>query len=477
MNYAQLLAELPAHDSSRVQSRLDTQTAQSKHRIIVLDDDPTGVQTVHDVAVLTSWEKEAIAAELKSPARLFYILTNSRGLTREDSIELHTEIALNIHHAADEAQVKVMVICRGDSTLRGHYPHETQAVRAVFEKLGNHSIDGELICPCFPEGGRLTADDTHYLLDGERLIPVAETEFARDRSFGYRHSNLRDWVAEKTEGAWHADQVHSMSLRLLRSQDDEAILAKVLGLSGFGKLVINAISYDDLRVTATALLQALAIGKNYLIQSAAGLVKVLDNKKDRPLLQAQELVGQQPGTGGLIIVGSHVRRTTAQLQALTTLEGLALIEVNQHLALNQHEFSAEIARATREANEHLRAGKSTIVFTKRERLDLPGNNPEEELRLSRSISQGLTKLVADLKVRPRYVIAKGGITSSDIGVHGLCVRRAMVMGQVLPGVPVWEIGPESKFPGMPYVVFPGNVGQVDDLKHLVHSLEAISNTK
>ena len=82
-------------------------------------------------------------------------------------------------------------------------------------------------------------------------------------------------------------------------------------------------------------------------------------------------------------------------------------------------------------------------------------------------SDSLCRIVSGLRARPRFLIAKGGITSSDTATRGLGVRRAMVLGQLLPGVPVWELGPESKFPGMPYVVFPGNVGQPESVAEAI----------
>ena len=82
----------------------------------------------------------------------------------------------------------------------------------------------------------------------------------------------------------------------------------------------------------------------------------------------------------------------------------------------------------------------------------------------------LFRSVSSLAVRPRFLVAKGGITSSDIGVHALQVRRATVLGQALPGVPVWKLGAESRYPGMSYVVFPGNVGDEDGLRSLVENL-------
>lgn len=473
MNYQKVLASLPALDQAAAQQLLDEAVARSRHKIIVLDDDPTGTQTVHDVAVLTGWDANAIQAELEKPARLFYILTNSRGLTRDKTIVLHTDIACNIHKAAKALNVQVLIVCRGDSTLRGHYPHETQAIREQLERLEEKPIDGEILCPYFKEGGRLTLYDTHYVQDGEHFVPVNETEFAKDRTFTYKNANLPAWVQEKTGGAFTENQVSSIQLEELRLMDMAVIKSKLKALTGFQKLVVNAVEDGDVKVFAAALLDALTKGKRYLVLSAAGLVKVLDNKEDRPLLSADELSLEQAQSGGLVVVGSHVKKTSEQLAALKTLPGLAAIELNQHLALDDARFQEEVARVKSLAEAAVRAGQTALVYTRRERLDLPGGHPEDELRLSRTISNGLTDIVRKLAIRPRYLIAKGGITSSDIGVFGLGVRRAMVWGQALPGVPVWKTGEESRFPGLPYVIFPGNVGKPEDLKNLVQALEGL----
>ena len=44
---------------------------------LVLDDDPTGVQTVHDVSVYTDWEEESIRKGFEEKESMFFILTNS----------------------------------------------------------------------------------------------------------------------------------------------------------------------------------------------------------------------------------------------------------------------------------------------------------------------------------------------------------------------------------------------------------------
>ena len=79
------------------------------------------------------------------------------------------------------------------------------------------------------------------------------------------------------------------------------------------------------------------------------------------------------------------------------------------------------------------------------------------------MSRAICSLVRGLREQPAFLVAKGGITSNDVAVHALGVRRADVLGSVRPGVPVWRCGAESRAPGLAYVVFPGNVGAADDL--------------
>nr|GEX57316.1 ketose-bisphosphate aldolase, class-II [Tanacetum cinerariifolium] len=63
--------------------------------------------------------------------------------------------------------------------------------------------------------------------------------------------------------------------------------------------------------------------------------------------------------------------------------------------------------------------------------------------------------------------SQGGITSSDIATKALEAKRAKIVGQALAGVPLWQLGPESRHPGVPYIVFPGNVGDSNALAKVV----------
>jgi uncharacterized protein YgbK (DUF1537 family) len=74
-------------------------------------------------------------------------------------------------------------------------------------------------------------------------------------------------------------------------------------------------------------------------------------------------------------------------------------------------------------------------------------------------------------VRPKFIVAKGGITSSDLATKGLSAEKAFVLGAITPGVPVWQMDSKSKFPGISYVVFPGNVGNQNSLLEVCRKLD------
>jgi uncharacterized protein YgbK (DUF1537 family) len=224
---------------------------------------------------------------------MFFVLTNSRAFDREKTIAVHQEIAQTILDQKILDQKKeFIVISRSDSTLRGHYPFETAAMNDVFARNGIH-MDGEIIIPFFPEGGRLTIDDIHYVRQGEELVPAAETEFAKDKTFGYKNSDLKAWIEEKTNGAYKAADVLSISLDMIRTEDYAGITDILCRCKNFGKVIVNAKEYSDLKVFAKAFYDAPAKGKRFMFRSAAAIVKVLGEVPDRPLLSSKELRDQK----------------------------------------------------------------------------------------------------------------------------------------------------------------------------------------
>lgn len=464
------LTRYPLPDMAAVDAALAAETEKNTRKIVVLDDDPTGVQTVHDVSVYTDWSLESLRQGFLEPGTLFFVLTNSRGFTVEETTRAHVEIAERVHAVSRELGIDYLIVSRGDSTLRGHYPLETRLLREVGERESGRAVDGEILCPYFKEGGRFTLDDIHYVRYGDELVPCGQTEFARDETFGYHASSLRAYIEEKTGGACRADRVTSISLARLRALDYEGVEAQLESVRNYGRIVVNAVDDCDVKVLATALYRAMAKGRNYTVRCAAALVKALGNIPDRPFLTRGEMVTTQSEQGGIIVVGSHTQKTTAQLEELKKLSGIAFIEMNSDLVLQPGALEEETAAIVERCNNLIAQGKTCCVSTKRTVLTVEGDTPEAALVRSVKISDAVQRCVAGLSVTPSFVVAKGGITSSDVGVKALRTTRAWVLGQIRPGIPVWRTDPESRFPGVPYVIFPGNVGETATLREAVEIL-------
>ncbi|MEK4374185.1 four-carbon acid sugar kinase family protein [Bacillus sp. FSL L8-0215] len=466
-----ILNAIPKADSKAIQSAYEQALSSFRHKVIVLDDDPTGIQTVHGISVFTDWSEESIEAGFLEDSRMFFILTNSRSMTEKETAAAHKTIAATIVKVAERLNQDFVIVSRGDSTLRGHFPLETEVLKTTIEQQSSRQFDGEILLPFFQEGGRFTIDNIHYVQEGHELIPAGDTEFARDRTFGFQSSHLGEWIEEKSEGMFTKENTTYISLADLRALRIDQIKQQLMSVKDFKKVVVNAVDHDDVKVFVTALIEAIQAGQQLMFRSAAALTKVLGGIGDQALLTRDALIQEESPHGGLIMIGSHVKKTTEQLKALQQDKEIAFIEFNTHLVLEPDAFREEIDRVIQQTEALLAAGQSVAVYTRRERLDLGDDRQEEELKLSVQISDAVTSIVQRLTIRPKYLIAKGGITSSDIGTRGLSVKRATVAGQIKPGIPVWQTGEESKFPFMSYVIFPGNVGSKDTLKEAVDILE------
>lgn len=457
-------------DEQYVESLLEKEIKKNNKTFVVLDDDPTGVQTVHDVPVYTNWEKETLRQAFAEKNNLFFILTNSRGFTEEQTTKAHKEIADVVDEAAKEAGVEYVFVSRSDSTLRGHYPLETEILKENYEYHTGTTIDGEILCPFFKEGGRFTIDNIHYVKYGDELVSANETEFAKDQTFGYSSLTMPEYVAEKTDGKYHAEDVTCISLKDIRSMDIFKIEEALMQVKDFNKIIVNAVDYIDLKIFSIALYRAMNKGKLFMFRTAASLVKVMGGVTDQPLLERGQMIVKETQNGGVIVVGSHTEKTTKQVEELKKLTDIEFIELDATLVADEEAFEKEVQRCLRLEEECIKAGKTVCCYTTRSLIKADTGNKKDELRLSVKISDAVQSLVGRLEVIPAFVIAKGGITSSDVGTKALRVIKANVLGQIEPGIPVWQTGEESKFPMTPYIIFPGNVGEVTTLREAVEKL-------
>lgn len=465
-----ILQEYPSVDVGMVQDLLNQKIMGYNGKIIVLDDDPTGVQTVHNISVYTDWSYESIRQGFRERNKMFYILTNSRSFSTRETTKAHHEIGKRIMEVAREENREYLIISRGDSTLRGHYPLETLVLKEEIEEHEEYKVDGEILCPYFMEGGRYTIGNIHYVRYDQKLIPVGETEFAKDKTFGYHSSNLCEYIEEKTQGEYRKEDVITITLEELRSMDLDSVLEKLLTTKNFNKIVVNAINDCDIKVFCIALYRAIAKGKHFLFRTAAGFVKEIGGIPNKSLLSKEEMVIKNVDAGGIVIVGSHTAKTTNQLDHLKSLKNIEFIEFNSDLVLEEGALEDELNSVIAKEEEFIGQGKTVVVYTKRRLLTVEGDTKEEALSRSVKISEAVQSLIGRLKITPSFVIAKGGITSSDIGTKALRVKKANVLGQIKPGIPVWQTGEESKFPQIPYIIFPGNVGEEATLKEIIEIL-------
>lgn len=465
-----ILNNYKAIDEAYVDELLLKEIAKNNKKIVVLDDDPTGVQTVHDISVYTNWTKDSIRKGFEEENNLFYVLTNSRGFTKERTTEAHKEIAAVVDEVSKETGKEYIFISRSDSTLRGHYPLEPALLKEAYEKNTGSQIDGEVMCPFFKEGGRYTIDDVHYVKYGDELVPAAETEFAKDKTFGYTKSDIKEYVEEKTGGAYKAADVVSISLEDIHNMDFDKIESQLMEVKDFNKIVVNAIDYVDVKVFCVALYRAMAKGKVFMFRTAAAIVKVMGGVTDQPLLTREQMVVKETSNGGIIVVGSHTDKTTKQVEMLKENENIMFVELDATLVKDADAFQREVDRCLALEEEYIRAGKTVCVYTTRTLITADTGDKEDDLRLSVRISDAVQSLVGRLSIVPSFVIAKGGITSSDVGTKALAVQKANVLGQIKPGIPVWQTGDESKFPLTPYVIFPGNVGEISTLREAAEVL-------
>ena len=465
-----VLNSFPAVDEQVLDELLTKEISENPMKIVVLDDDPTGVQTVHDVSVYTDWSVESIRTGFAEDNKVFYILTNSRGMTVPETTRTHREIAERTAAVSAETGIPYIYMSRSDSTLRGHYPLETEILKEGIEASGGH-VDGEIMCPFFKEGGRFTIGNVHYVRQGEDLVPAADTEFAKDKTFGYTKSLIPEYIEEKTGGKYKAEGVTCISLDSLRNMEIDKIEEQLMAVEDFGKVCLNAVDYCDLKVFSIAFYRAVSKGKTFMFRTAAGEVKVLGGISDQPLLTRKDMVVKETDLGGVVVVGSHTNKTTAQLRELLTLDCVVPVEFDSNKVLEGDEaFYAEVDRCVAEEEKIIRTGKTAVCYTCRTLLTLENDTKESALQRSVKISDGVQSLVGRLHLTPAFVIAKGGVTSSDVGTKALAVKRANVMGQIRPGIPVWQTGDESRFPQTPYVIFPGNTGDETTLREAVEIL-------
>jgi uncharacterized protein YgbK (DUF1537 family) len=425
-------------------------------KIIVLDDDPTGSQTVHSCLLLTKWDVETLKLGLTDTIPIFFILTNTRALTSVQAAATTKEVCQNLKIAIEQVGITdFLVVSRSDSTLRGHYPIETDVIAA---ELGG--FDAHFLMPAFFEGGRITRDSIHYLLVDGVETPVHKTEFAKDSVFAYSHSYLPDYVAEKTHGKIPADRVVQFLLDEVRTGS----LDKLMQLSRNRCCVVDGEQQSDFDKFAADILVAASQGKKFLFRSGASILTSLAHLGSQPIPATEMSTYVRDGKPGAIIVGSHVTKTTEQLTELLKADGIVGVEIDvaQLVTTDVNVRTQLLATTIDQINTIHAAGNTPAIYTSRQELTF--DSIKTRLQFGEAVSALLMDVIRALPADIGFLISKGGITSNDTLSHGLAMPTARLLGQILPGCSVIVTPPtHPQFPNLPVVLFPGNVGATDAL--------------
>jgi uncharacterized protein YgbK (DUF1537 family) len=437
-----------------------------RRKVIVLDDDPTGSQTVHSAPLLLRWDPDSLRRGLRHPSPLLFVLANTRALEPEVARERVREICRGLRlvlaelEAAGELE-RWLVVSRGDSTLRGHFPLEVEAIQA---ELG--PFDATLLVPAFLPGGRTTRGGVHYL-HGQ---PVHTTDFARDRLFGFSSSFLPEWVAEKTRGAISADAVERLDLAEL--DGSAAVLQdRLAGFSAQRLVAVDAERPEQLAALGEAVWRS---ERRLLFQSAASLINGLVPLPPQPLDPAGLAALRRCGASAerlpvLVVVGSHVPLADQQLEQLLqepACEGVEIPVAKLARVLDGPAAPELIRSLERSWLEQLQAvldeGCTPVLFSSRGELVCV--SAQERRRFGLELAALMARLAAALAPQLGLIISKGGITTHTLLAEGLELDWVELQGQLLPGLSVVLTPADAKVPGLPVITFPGNLGDVSGLR-------------
>jgi uncharacterized protein YgbK (DUF1537 family) len=425
----------------------------TREPLVVLDDDPTGVQTLAGIRVLLGWDPARIRAALAGRPSV-HLITNTRALPAE---RVRPFVA-DATRAALEGAPDAAVVLRGDSTLRGHLLEEYLGVRDVVAPSGRPVL---LLVPALPSAGRVTVGGVHLFDRDGRRTPLHETEYARDGVFAYSSARLLEWAEERSDGLFRSGAGRELHLDVLRSRGPAAVTDALLALSASGApavLAPDAETLDDLEIVAEGYRAATADRALVIVRCAPTFAGVLAGTTAPGLFPPPSA-----RDGVLVVCGSYVQQSTRQLSRLLLARPGSLVEADV-VALAGDEPSAEIAVLAKEVSRRLAADRLAVLATPRER-----SAGTTSLDAGERIAAGLARVVAAVGPLPSVLVTKGGITAAVTLRDGVGAAEADVVGPVEPGVSLWS----ARWPdgnALDYLVVPGNVGDDELLARLVDAV-------
>ncbi|RIL84846.1 hypothetical protein BUY33_05990, partial [Staphylococcus cohnii] len=366
--------------NKRINDTFNKNLESLDYKIVVLDDDPTGTQTVKDLPVYTDWTESLLTDAFEQSNNMFYILTNSRALNTQETTQLHQELSQNIENVSLKLKKPYLIISRGDSTLRGHFYLEPKILNETTSKPFN----AVFYLPEFFEGDRYTYKGIHYLKGEDQYIPVSESEFSNDTTFGFESTSMADFIEEKSRGEIKSENVFHITLNQIRNREKEQIFVTFDTLSNFDAVVVDALNDEDMDYFTACLVEYLKYhNKKFIFRTAASFVKSICETPGE-IINLQNY--KKSNNGGVIIVGSHVKKSSSQLNHLLENTKINAIEFDVK-TVTQSNLQDYIDKLTTEVENIIAKGKDIVIYTSRDVIkteDLTNN-----LSISTNISNSL----------------------------------------------------------------------------------------
>ena len=447
-------------------------------KIIIFDDDPTGSQTVYGCPLLLNWDEQTLEKAFAKSSPLIFILTNTRSLSSSLAVNKTREICSSIKKfflRQGYSKDDYFYISRGDSTLRGHGVLEP-AILA--EELGPFHATFHI--PAFLEGGRTTENGIHYL----NGVPVHTTDFGRDKIFGFSTSNLSKWIEDKSFGKIQEKnilhvQIKQLDMAFNNKDGFKSLLSFLSKLENNISVVVDAKSPYHLETLARAI-KVLSKEKRFLFRTAASFINSLSglppNPKDTAdLVSLKSKKNEFEYKPGLIMVGSHVKLATDQLEVLLNdnscegleipvrkLAGIFALEDSQQAILELEDILLS------KIDYILDIKKVPVLYTSREEMKF--SSYSKRMNFGLELAEFMAILVRKITNKLGYIICKGGITTQLLLQKGLNFNQVDLKGQILPGLSI--VTSNSDQYDLPVVTFPGNLGNEKTLLESFRLMES-----
>ncbi|MBO8207183.1 hypothetical protein HA149_08950 [Prochlorococcus marinus XMU1406] len=447
-------------------------------KFVVIDDDPTGSQTVHDCLLLLKWDVSTLVKGFESKSNLFFILANTRSLSENDAKLTIEEICKNLKTviASQAYGEKIIFISRGDSTLRGHNFLEPSALNNC---LG--PFDATFHIPAFIEGKRFTINGSHFV----DKTPINKTIYARDKIFGYETSNVKNLLLQNSKSQLNIEDIQNLLLsdiEILNDEENNIVFKTLKNLKNNKHVIVDVENYSQLK-KFSLVIKKLTKQKKFLFRTAASFISSISDKKSVPKFQTfcSHLRLRNNGKSylpGLIIVGSYVELSTIQLKNLLEISNCKPIELDVFEFFkitssenNQNRINNFKNSFLKEIRFSFEIGKTPVLFTSRKFMSL---DYSEQFNFYHSLASFISELVAELKYEIGYLISKGGITTNVILSNGLNADYVYLEGQILTGISVvtYNLKNGEK---LPIVTHPGNIGTKDSLVNIWKAFENKNN--